>query len=111
MLPVCKLGVPGHGETAFGALAPANGAVVRVLNRDLVDRLLAVGVSRSALEEVESTERAELLRRAGAYPGPRLPLGGRNVIAPSVRCGTTTSSGCWMPGPPEHQRGVTPRPS
>ena len=80
VLPVCKLGVPGHGETAFGALAPANGAVVRVLNRDLVDRLLAVGASRSALEEVESTERAELLRRAGAYPGPRLPLGGRTVI-------------------------------
>lgn len=80
VLPVCKLGVPGHEETAFGALAPANGAVVRVLNRDLVDRLLTIGVSRSALDVVESNERAELQRRAGAYPGPRLPVRGKTVI-------------------------------
>ncbi|MCB5293673.1 phosphoribosyltransferase [Arthrobacter sp. SO3] len=80
VLPVRKLGTPGHEETAFGALASAGGGVVRMLNRALADRLLDVGVRQSALDEVESTARAELEHRAGTYPGPRLPLKGRTVI-------------------------------
>ena len=80
VLPVRKLGVPGLAETAFGALASAGGSVVRMLNRALADRLLAVGVRQSALDEVESSARAELALRAGTYPGPRLPLKGRTVI-------------------------------
>ena len=78
--PVRKLGIPGHSETAFGALASTNGGVVRVVNRALVVRLLDVGIRQSALDEVESTERAELERRARVYPGPRLPLNGSTVI-------------------------------
>ena len=80
VLPVRKLGVPGLDETAFGALASASGAVVRVLNRALVARLLSIGVRQSALDAVESAERAALGRRAAAYPGPRLPLTGKTVI-------------------------------
>ncbi|MDN4643504.1 phosphoribosyltransferase [Arthrobacter sp. PsM3] len=81
VLPVRKLGIPGLAETAFGALAWAGGGVVvRMLNRSLSDRLLSVGVRQSALDEVESTARAELEHRAGTYPGPRLPLKGRSVI-------------------------------
>ena len=80
VLPVRKLGIPGLEETAFGALASADGGVVRVLNRPLVARLLDIGVRQSALDAVESAERAELERRAAAYPGPRLPLTGKTVI-------------------------------
>lgn len=80
VLPVRKLGIPGLDETAFGALASADGGVVRVLNRPLVARLLDIGVRQSALDAVESEARAELERRAGAYPGPRLPLNDRTVI-------------------------------
>ncbi|BCW67587.1 phosphoribosyltransferase [Arthrobacter sp. NicSoilB4] len=80
VLPVRKLGIPGLDETAFGALAAADGGVVRVLNRPLVARLLDIGVRQSALDAVESAERSELGRRAAAYPGPRLPLAGKTVI-------------------------------
>jgi predicted phosphoribosyltransferase len=80
VLPVRKLGIPGHGETAFGALAAINGRVVRVLNRPFVDQLLELGIQQSALDEVARFEQAELERRAGTYPGPRLPLNGRTVI-------------------------------
>ena len=72
--------IPGHGETAFGALAAVDGRVVRVLNRPFVDELLEPGIPQSALDEVVRIEQAELERRAGAYPGPRLPLAGRTVI-------------------------------
>ena len=80
VLPVRKLGIPGHAETAFGALAAVNGRVVRVLNRPFVDQLLELGISQSALDEVVRFEQAELERRAGAYPGPRLPLTGKTVV-------------------------------
>lgn len=80
VLPVRKLGIPGHAETAFGALAAVNGRVVRVLNRPFVDQLLELGITQSALDEVVRFEQAELERRAGAYPGPRLPLAGKTVI-------------------------------
>ena len=79
-LPVRKLGIPGHEETAFGALAWSNGRVVRVLNRTLVAGLLEIGVRQSSLDQVEGTERAELERRAAAYPGPRPALRGRTAI-------------------------------
>lgn len=80
VLPVRKLGIPGHSETAFGALAAVNGRVVRVLNRPFVDELLELGIPQSALDEVVRFEQAELERRSGAYPGPRLPLAGKAVI-------------------------------
>ena len=80
VLPVRKLGIPGHEETAFGALAWSGGQVVRVLNRPFVDQLLQLGIQAAALDEVEHRERAELERRAAAYPetGPDFP--GKTVI-------------------------------
>ena len=79
-LPVRKLGVPGHEETAFGALAWSPGKVVRVLNRPLVVRLLELGIPQSSLDRVEHDGRAELERRAERYPGTRDELRGRTVI-------------------------------
>nr|WP_306916442.1 phosphoribosyltransferase family protein [Arthrobacter sp. V4I6] len=79
-LPVRKLGIPGHEETAFGALAWSGGQVVRVLNRSFVDQLLQLGIRPAALAEVEHRERTELERRAEAYPGPGPDVHGRTVI-------------------------------
>lgn len=77
---VRKLGIPGHDETAYGALAWAGGRVVRVLNRPLVARVLEHGVRQEWLDEVEQRERAELLRRAGTYPGIRQDLTGKTAL-------------------------------
>ncbi|WP_211881193.1 phosphoribosyltransferase [Pseudarthrobacter albicanus] len=79
-LPVGKLGVPGHEETAFGALAWSPGKVVRVLNQPLVVRLLELGIPQSSLDRVEHDGRVELERRAELYPGTRDELRGRTVI-------------------------------
>jgi putative phosphoribosyl transferase len=83
-LQVRKLGIPGHDETAFGALAWSGGQVVRVLNRPFVEQLLKLGIQPAALAEVEHRERAELERRAEAYPGVGPGVGpdihGRTVI-------------------------------
>ena len=80
VLPVRKLGIPGHGDTAFGAVATVDGRAVRVLQRAFVDQLLELGIQQSALDDVVRLEQAELERRAGAYPGPRLALRGSTVI-------------------------------
>ncbi|MGM9471040.1 phosphoribosyltransferase [Pseudarthrobacter sp. YS3] len=77
---VRKLGIPGHDETAYGALAWAGGRVVRVLNRPLIARVLDHGVRQEWLDEVEQRERAELLRRAETYPGIRHDLSGKTVL-------------------------------
>jgi predicted phosphoribosyltransferase len=79
-LPVRKLGIPGHEETAFGALAWSGGQVVRVLNRPFVDQLLKLGIQPAALAAVEHRERGELERRAEAYPGPGPDVHGVTVI-------------------------------
>lgn len=77
---VRKLGIPGHDETAYGALAWYGDRVVRVLNRPLLDRVLDQGVRQEWLDQVEGRERAELLRRAGMYPGIRHDLTGKTVL-------------------------------
>ncbi len=77
---VRKLGIPGHDETAFGALAWSGGRIVRLLNRPLITRILDHGVRQEWLDEVEARERAELLRRAGTYPGISNHLTGKTVL-------------------------------
>jgi len=58
---VRKLGVPGHEELAFGAIA-SGGA--RVLN----DRVIrGLGLSQTAIDEVTAEETRELSRRERAY--------------------------------------------
>jgi putative phosphoribosyl transferase len=77
---VRKLGIPGHQETAYGALAWARGRTVRLLNKPLVDRVLEHGVRQELLDEVEQRERAELARRVHLYPGIDHDLSGKTVL-------------------------------
>jgi putative phosphoribosyl transferase len=77
---VRKLGIPGHDETAYGALAWSQGRVVRLLNKPLMDRVLEHGVRPEWLAEVERRERAELLRRVERYPGISHELKGKTVL-------------------------------
>jgi putative phosphoribosyl transferase len=77
---VRKLGIPGHEETAYGALAWANGRIVRLHNKPLLDRVLEHGVRQDLLDAVEERERAELLRRVDLYPGTRQEVSGKTVL-------------------------------
>lgn len=71
-----KLGVPGHEELAFGAVASGG---VRVLDRSILHALF---ISDAAVEETTTREQAELQRREIAYRGelPQLDLKHRTVI-------------------------------
>jgi predicted phosphoribosyltransferase len=71
---VRKLGVPGHEELAFGALASGG---LRVLNEDL-----AAELPPDVVAEVTAREAAALAEREAAYRGDRPPvdLRGRTVI-------------------------------
>jgi predicted phosphoribosyltransferase len=73
---VRKLGVPGHEELAFGAIATGG---LLVLDRDLARQ---IGLSSATIEQVIAREAAELERRERAYRGERPPpdLRGRTVI-------------------------------
>lgn len=73
---VRKLGVPGHGELAMGALA-SGGSLV------LDERLIrSLGIGEAAIERTLAAEARELERRELAYRGGReLPeLAGKTVI-------------------------------
>ena len=71
---VRKLGVPGHEELAFGALASGG---LRVFNDDV-----AATLPPAVVAEVTAREQAELARREESYRGDRPPLdlGGRTVV-------------------------------
>lgn len=73
---VRKLGVPGHEEFAFGALASGG---TRVLNQDVVRQL---GLSDELIDAVSERESRELERRESLYCGerPHAPLAGRTVV-------------------------------
>lgn len=68
VLCVRKLGVPGHPELAFGAIA-ADGTQVRDLGL-----LASVGASNAEIDAVVQRETVELRRREVAYRGARPPL-------------------------------------
>ena len=75
ILPVRKLGVPGHEELAMGAVASGG---VRVLNDDVVSRL---GIDSATIEAVTRAEWARLAdqeRFRGSRPPA--PMEGRTVI-------------------------------
>jgi len=76
VLLVRKLGVPHNPEFAFGAIGE-DGA--RVINAHIVHQLR---ISADDIAEVESRERAELLRRVKRYRGdaPPLTLTGRTIV-------------------------------
>ncbi len=71
-----KLGVPGHEELAFGAIASGG---VRVMDRDIVE---GYGITPSEIERVTRSEEQEMRRREDVYRGGRPPvdLSGRTVI-------------------------------
>jgi putative phosphoribosyl transferase len=58
---VRKLGVPGHPELAMGAIASGG---VRVVSRDLVDRL---GIGPDVVDQIAAREGLELERRDRLY--------------------------------------------
>jgi predicted phosphoribosyltransferase len=74
VLVVRKLGVPGHEELAFGAVASGG---LRVLNPDVAQAL-----APDVVEDVTAREQQELARREESYRGDRPPLGlgGRTVV-------------------------------
>jgi putative phosphoribosyl transferase len=73
---VRKLGVPGHDELAFGAIATGG---TRVLNTEMIDRL---GLTPERIEAIDARERRELERRERAYRADAPPpdLARRTVI-------------------------------
>jgi predicted phosphoribosyltransferase len=73
---VRKLGVPGHEELAFGAIATGG---ARVLNDEIV-RMLPV--SEATIEQVSRAEERELARRERLYRGarPAARIAGRTAI-------------------------------
>src|SRR5882762_5096807 len=73
---VRKLGVPGHEEFAFGAIATGG---VRVLNRQVLEQL---AIPAEWIEAIDAKERRELERRERVYRGDRPPpdFAGRTVI-------------------------------
>jgi putative phosphoribosyl transferase len=76
VLPVRKLGAPGHREYGIGAIAPGGAFVLNMA------AVRALGITRAELEAVAAEETAELERRVRLYRGDRpLPdLSGRTVI-------------------------------
>lgn len=88
-LVVRKLGVPGHEELAFGAVA-SNG--VRVLNDDVVRSFTRRGGAAHQLDDVEARERVELARRELAYRGRRAPLDVAGKVAILVDDGLATGA-------------------
>lgn len=73
---VRKLGLPGHEEFAFGAIASGG---TRFLNEDIV---AAYGLTAEEIDRVTSREALELARRDKLYRGdhPRLETGGKTII-------------------------------
>jgi putative phosphoribosyl transferase len=65
---VRKLGVPGHEELAFGAIASGG---IRVIDQDIVD---GYGMTTEDVEDVTRVEQREMQRRERAYRGGRPPL-------------------------------------
>ena len=76
VLPVRKIGVPGHKELAMGAIA--SGGALHVER----DTMKAAQVSQAQFDEVLAQERAELGRREVLYRGNRPParVEGRTVL-------------------------------
>ncbi len=91
LLLVCKLGVPGHEELAFGAIASGD---ARYVDEELCRQL---GIDDQTIEAVTQREQAELRRRSEAYRGdrPQPDLSGRDVflVDDGVATGATMQAG------------------
>ena len=84
-----KLGVPGHEELAFGAVAAGDGMF-------LDDEIIrATGVSDQQIACVAARVRLELDRRAQAYRGGRAPLDVRGKTVILVDDGVATGASLY----------------
>ena len=83
---VRKLGVPGHGELAMGAIAEGG---IEVLSHDLIRDL---GIPRALVEQVAVRERLELERRDVLYRGGRTRAASRDRTVILVDDGLATGS-------------------
>ncbi|MEA5456165.1 phosphoribosyltransferase family protein [Sinomonas sp. JGH33] len=81
VVPARKLGIPGHEEVAFGAIAACDGVRRSDVDRPLMRRLLAAGFTEASLDRVREREAAELERQENLYLGGRgQGAAGRAVI-------------------------------
>jgi putative phosphoribosyl transferase len=87
VLVLRKLGVPGHEELGFGAIASGG---IRTLNPEIVE---ALRISARDIELVTNAERKELKRREHAYRGRRPPLHVKGFTVILVDDGIATGSG------------------
>lgn len=81
-----KLGVPGHEELAFGAVASGG---VRYLDKQTVE---ALGISDAEVARVTEQEKKELERRENAYRGGRPALSVERLTAILVDDGIATGA-------------------
>jgi putative phosphoribosyl transferase len=81
-----KLGVPGHEELAFGAIASGG---VRVLDQETIE---ALGIAEQDIEQVTTDELKELERREKAYRGGRPMLDVKRKTVILVDDGIATGS-------------------
>jgi predicted phosphoribosyltransferase len=85
-LLVRKLGVPGHEELAFGAIASGD---VRVLNDDVISQ---ARLDAATVERIAAEQRRELNRRERLYRGDRPPVDVRGRTALAVDDGLATGA-------------------
>jgi putative phosphoribosyl transferase len=85
VLVVRKLGIPGHKETAMGAVGPG----AQVLDRALIEDL---GIAEQELRALIAREERELARREQLYRGQRAPLEARGRTAIVVDDGLATGA-------------------
>ena len=83
---VRKLGVPGHEELAFGAVATGD---ARVLNAEVVRR---IGIDDETIESLSAEARREVERRERLYRGDRPPPDVREKTAILVDDGLATGA-------------------
>lgn len=83
---VRKLGVPGHEELAFGAIASGQ---VLVLNDDVVR---AMRIKPQTIEAIAAEEGRELARREHAYRGDRAPVDPSGKVVILVDDGLATGA-------------------
>lgn len=86
ILPVRKLGIPGHEEYAMGAIAP--GELV-YLNQEVVN---LVRVSQAQIDNVIEREQAELNRRTDLYRAGLPPLAVADKIIILIDDGLATGA-------------------
>ena len=103
-LDVCcvrKLGVPGHEELAFGAVASGE---VRVLNDEVVR---AHGLTAADIEAVTERERGALRRQEESLRGDRLPIDPFDKVALIIDDGFATGATMRAAATAARQRGAS----